>query len=155
MRDSFAGNLDPDFHSDGTYTPLDAKKIRSVMNEHPEKRVIICQHFFDLAVEADNEEAKELISDERVSCLFAGHNHKAHIETLPSEFGSKKLIFTGNYSYNNHNNDPEPYFWGFRELLITDDSLVTRYIIPENDIAPGDRKIHVPYHTIDEIEIKL
>ncbi len=155
MRDSYAADLDPDFHSDGTYTLLDSKPIRAVMDKHPEKKLVICQHYFKTELEIDNPDARELLSHERVICLFAGHNHKAHVEELPAELGSKKLIFTGNYSYNNHNDDPEPYFWGFRELMIDGDTLTSSYIIPENDMAPGGRKTHIPYHTSDEIKINF
>ena len=155
MRDSFGGNLNPDFHSDGTYTPLDADKIFRVLEENPDKKVIICCHIFNLELESENEGAKRLLSDERVICIFAGHNHSSHAEKLPPEFGSKMLIFDGNYSYANKARHPAPHYWGFRELYIDDGGLVTNYVIPENDMTVDGEKIHVARTTREAVSISF
>ena len=33
-------------NSDGTYTPIDVQKTRAIMERYPDKKVILCSHFF-------------------------------------------------------------------------------------------------------------
>ena len=89
FTDTFRGELDPTYHHDGVYTGIELDFVRSEMAKHPDARVILCAHWFDPARES--EEARALVSQERIVCLFAGHNHRSHI----GDFDGKPLFFTG------------------------------------------------------------
>ena len=148
LTDGFGADLDPTEHSDGTFTPIDVEYVHEQMAKHPDHKIVLCSHHFDPRFET--EEGKALLSDERIVCLFAGHVHLSRIVDLCG----KKLCWTGNYSYSSEK-DPLVSMWGFREAILTDDSLVTRYITPENEIELDGKKITVPYKTQDELEIRL
>ena len=123
MLDTYAGNLDPTEHHDGVFTRIDAEYLRSEMESHPNHKIILCSHMFDIAGESD--EVKELVKDERVLCLFCGHTHGTNIVKLPEELGHKRVIFTGNYG-ESANLD---CMCGFRDLVITDHELTSSYYV--------------------------
>ena len=153
LWDSYGADLDPDFHSDGRYTPINERELRSLMAQYPDKKVILGSHYFDVTKEPES--VAELFCDDRVICAFAGHTHKANVITLPESFGSKKLIFTGNYSYcsSSINGDPRPYMWGFRDLYLEDNRIFSSYIIPENEAVFGEERTTVPYQKIESVDI--
>lgn len=150
LLDSFGADLDPTEHSDGTFTLIDVAFVREQMEKYPDHKVVLCSHHFDFRFETP--EAKSLMCDERIACLFAGHVHLSRIITLPEDCGGKKLFWTGNYSYSSEEN-PLDSMWGFREAILTDNSLTTRYITPENTIILNGEQITVPYGTQDEATI--
>ena len=154
MIDGYGADLDPIEHSDGTYAPMDVEWVKGVMAEHPEKKVVFFSHYFEPSRESDG--AKAIIADPRVLCVFGGHNHSFSVMMLPEDFGSKPEIFAGNYSYCGRGKDPDPgeNLWGFRDMLIGDGELVTRYIIPENDMVIAGEEKHVDYHCVGEVRIK-
>ena len=131
MWDSFGGELDPDYHHDGVYTPMNAEWVKGLMAEYPDKKVILCSHYF--AADREKENAS-IVADDRVVMLFGGHNHASHVATLGEEFGGKKLAFAGNYG-----DAPDGHPWGYRELILTDESVESTYIIPENDMIVFDQ----------------
>ena len=154
MWDSYGGELDPDYHHDGVYTPMDVAWVRAQMDAHPDKSVFLVSHYFNAAQES--EAAAALIADKRVICLFAGHNHKSGITTLGAKFGYKTLIFCGNYSQSNGADaDPGDDMWGFRELILTETNAVSHYIVPENYYAYGGNTYHVDYHYQNVASFKL
>lgn len=148
MTDSFGANLDPDYHSDGTFTPIDVSFVRAQLEKYPSHKVVLCSHHFDPRFETD--EGKALIQDPRIVCLFAGHVHLSKVE----DCCGKKLIRTGNYAYSSEEN-PLDSMWGYREAILSDDRLVSRYITPENTVELDGKEITVPYAAQDEIEIRL
>ena len=152
LLDSFGANLDPTEHSDGTYTPIDVDFVRGKMAEFPDRRVVLCGHHFDF--DCETEEAKELVKDSRIVCLASGHVHRSDVVTLPAELGEKKLLHTGNYSYTSLK-QPLESMWGYREVILTDDALISRYITPENTIYLGGQEVKVPYHVQDEVIIPV
>ena len=142
MWDSYGGELDPDYHHDGVYTPIDTKWVRSLMDKYPDKKVILISHFFDAAKEKGNSE--ELLKDDRVIALFGGHNHASHLQDLGGEFGHKYLAFAGNYSYYNEKaGTPDPYYWGFRDLVLTKNRMRSAYLVCENTITVNGKKINI------------
>ena len=158
LWDSFAGILDPDYHCDGAYSPMPLAWIRGLMEQYPNKKVILCAHYFHPSKETDVEGVNALLREDRVICLFAGHTHKADVWTLAEERGAKKMLFTGNYSYHHHDGiktDPGKYPWGFRDLYVDDHTLLSRYITPENEIFIGEDKTPytVPYGTMEEVKL--
>ncbi|MBQ9802470.1 MAG: metallophosphoesterase [Clostridia bacterium] len=152
LWDAYGGELDPDYHHDGVYTPLDVERIRQLMAEHADKRVILCSHHVAIDRE-QSEQTAALLADPRIVCLFAGHTHRADVR----ELHGKKVIFTGNYSYCDTavKGDPRPYMWGFRDLYLDDTGILTRYIIPENTVTLNGEEVTVPYHVMGGVEIKF
>lgn len=150
LLDSFAADLDPSVHSDGTFTPIDVDFVRAKMAEYPDHRVILCAHHFDFDRETDA--GRELVRDKRIACLFSGHVHMSDIVVLPPELGGKRIIRTGQYSYT-HADPVSDSMWGFREVILTGDSLTTRYITPENTVCIEGQEITVPYGTQDEFSM--
>lgn len=147
MLDSFGADLDPDFHSDGTFTPIDVPFVRAQMEKYPNHKVVLCSHHFDPRFET--EAGKSLVQDPRIVCLFSGHVHRSRIVN----FFDKKLIWTGNYSYSSEE-DPLQCMWGFREAILSEDSILTRYIVQENRIVLDGKEIAIPRSIQDEIEIR-
>ncbi len=148
LLDSFGANLDPQVHSDGTYSPIDVSFVQAQMEEFPDCRVVLCAHHFDF--DHEGKETKELIRDPRIACLFSGHVHLSSFLHLPEEFGGKPLIRTGNYSYSS---DPNPLndCWGFREVILNQNHFISRYITPENNLFLDGKEIQIPYHKQGEI----
>lgn len=154
LLDNYGVHLDPRVHSDGTYCGVDVEAVRALMAEYPDKRVILCAHHFAPDVESDD--FKRLMREEdRVLCLFSGHVHKSRVITLKEEFGGKKLLYTGHYSYSSEKEDPLRCPWGFRELIITDEGISSRYITPESTYVIKGQTVTVPYGAIDEFELKF
>jgi predicted phosphodiesterase len=149
LWESFGGILDPDFHSDGIYTAPDVKKIRSIMDANPGKKVFLCSHYF---LPNNTEEEKELIKDERVVCLFQGHTHSSKIIKLPEEYGSKLLIQAGSWAGINNESKER---WGVRELYLYDDKITTAYLVNEHKLRHGDLDYTFPAEVRDEAEIEL
>jgi hypothetical protein len=141
MWDSYGGELDPDYHHDGVYSPMDTEWVGGVMDKYPDKKVILISHFFDSSKEKRNSE--NIVKDSRVVALFVGHHHHSRYQTLGSEFGNKYLIFAGNYSYGDSEKDPGSSPWGFRDLILTDDRIETTYIIPANTIKVNGSTVKI------------
>lgn len=151
LLDTFGADLDPTEHSDGTYSGADVAYIKRMMAAFPEHKVILCAHHFDH--ETESEEFRTLVREEkRILCLMGGHVHKSRVIPLGEEWGGKALLYTGNYSYNAGNEDT---MWGFRDLLLSDHLLLSRYITPENTITLDGETIHQPYGYQDEYEMEI
>lgn len=155
LPDTFGAELDPTEHSDGKYCPADVAYIREIMAQYPDKRVILCAHHF--APAAESEEFRALVRDEaRILCLFGGHVHKSDVVELGDEWGGKALLYTGNYSYNTGKEEnAQVSMWGFRDLILSDGTLTSRYITPENAIVLNGQEIVHPYGVQDVYEKTL
>lgn len=149
LWDSFGANLDPAEHSDGTYTPPDVARIRETMDAHPGKHVILCSHYF--LPQLTPEEAA-LIADERIVCLCQGHTHYSTVNTLPQEYGCKKVLQTGGWA----SVGPTGAFaWGARELILETDRVSSAYLVYGQQLLYKERPYTVPPYRRDEIEILL
>ena len=155
LLDAFGEDLDPTVHSDGTFTPADTEYISMLMNNYPDKKVILCAHHF--APELESEEFKKLVrEDNRILCLFGGHVHLSDIVELGDEFGGKALLYTGNYSYASGKvGAPMNSMWGFRDIIITDGELTSRYITPANTIVWEEKTVEHPYGYQDEYKREI
>ena len=151
LCDTFGGDLDPTEHSDGTYSGTDASEIEALMAQYPDKRVILCAHWFDMARE--NEAFLALLRREaRIVCLFCGHNHKSRVASTGEENGNKPLVYTGHYSYSGEKNAVRCLL-GFRELVIGDHGFASKYIVPSHTYQMGSVRFATEYTVQDEIEV--
>ena len=154
LLDTYGAHLDPRVHSDGTYCGVDVDFVRSLMDSYPDKKVILCAHHF--APEVESDAFKQLMHDEtRVLFLCSGHVHKSRVVTLKDEFGGKKLLYTGHYSYSSEKEDPLRCPCGYRELILSDEGVVSRYITPAHTYVLKDQTVTVPYGYTDEFELEF
>ena len=149
LPDTFGADLDPTEHSDGTYCGVDVAYVKEIMAKYPEHKVVLCAHHF--APERESEEFKALVREnDRILTLFGGHVHRSNVVELGEEWGGKALLYTGNYSYNTGKEaDAETSFWGFRDLILDGDTLISHYITPENTAVLEGKEIHHAYGTQD------
>ena len=152
VDDTFDTNLDPTCDCDAKYTPINVAFVREQMNRYPDKKVILCAHHF--AFDRESHEAHELVLDPRVVCMFSGHVHRSTVYTLPDDWDNKLVIRTGQYSYSKEE-PPMISMWGFRDVYLSDDEVVTRYITPENNIVYKGKEIKVPYGMQDGAIVKI
>ncbi len=134
MLDTFAGDLDPDYDSDGTYTGADMAFIKAQMEKHPELPVILCAHYFDEKRESAAFTAL-VKEDKRIVCLFCGHDHVLSCTPMSADCGGKLLFHTGNYSYAGRHLANCPFGW--RELEITADAVKTTYVAAAMEVEEG------------------
>ena len=149
LPDTFGANLDPTEHSDGTYCGADMDFIRTQMERYPDQKVVLCAHHFDPGQESEAFQ-KLVRENDRILCLFGGHVHRSKVVELGEAWGNKALLYTGNYSYNGANQPPTESMWGFRDLILTDKELVSRYITPANAIVEKGEQIIQSYGYQDE-----
>ena len=131
--DSFAAELDPDYHHDGVATAPDLVFIRAEMEKYPEHNVYLISHAFD--IKKGGSEFAELVSDPRVVALFQGHTHRCDVDMLGKTFGDKKLLHTGNFSYTAHDSTRQQIresFWGFRDIVTVGKRSISRYIVAKS-----------------------
>lgn len=152
VDDTFDINLDPTCDCDAKYVPINVKFVREQMDKYPDKKVILCAHHF--AFDRETPEAHELVLDPRVVCMFSGHVHRSTVYTLPDDWDNKLVIRTGNYSYSKED-PPMISMWGFRDVYLSDNEVVTRYITPENTIVYKGKEIKIPYGMQDGAIIKI
>ncbi|MBQ6823358.1 MAG: metallophosphoesterase [Clostridia bacterium] len=149
LWDSFGENLNPTEHSDGTYTPPNVVELRQKMAAHPDKKVILCSHYF--APQFTPEE-QELICDPRVVCLFQGHTHLSGVITLPKEYGGKKLIQTGGWAAVSPSSN---YAWGVRELWLEEDGITSAYLVGEQQLYHKEVPYTLSARVQDTVKIAL
>lgn len=153
LTDTFGGDLDPTEHSDGTYIGANVEDIKSLMAAYPDKKVIICSHWFDITKEG--EEFRQLLRDEkRILCLFCGHNHRSQIANTGEENGSKPILYTGNYSYSGEPNNLR-CLPGYRVLEWDENSLCTKYVVHSHTYKIGSVSFTTEYAEQDVLTIEL
>lgn len=153
LLDTFGGNLDPLEHSDGTYIGVDIEYVKMLTSRYPNKKVVLCAHWFDMAKES--EEVKSFIANnDRILCLFCGHNHLSKVTTIGEEYNNKPIIYTGHYSYSGEKN-PINCLNGYREVVITKEGIKSKYIVPSHTYAINNAKFTNEYAEQDDIFIKF
>lgn len=131
LLDTFGGDLDPEYDSDGTYTPADVDFICAEMDKYPDAPVILCSHFF--ALQRESEAFKAFVKDEkRVVCLYCGHDHLNRVEAAP-ELGGKLIIHDGHFSYSGFH-DAARCPWGWTEVRLMEEGVISTYIHPESQM---------------------
>lgn len=133
LLDTFNKNLDPTTHSDGTYSGADVEYIKTVMAENPDMPVIIAAHHINKEKESD--EFRELVAnDERIVCLFSGHEHHNRNVKLDRRWGGKMLFHFGNYAYTK-NVTVKECMWGWRSLVFDNNGITVEYYTPQSTIT--------------------
>lgn len=153
LLDTFGADLDPTEHSDGTYIGANVSDIEDLMMRYPDKKVVLCAHWFDMGRES--EEFRSLIArEDRIICMFCGHNHLSKCIPVGEEYGNKPIICTGHYSYSGEKN-PIHCLNGYREVVITKDGISSKYIVPSHTYKMHSVRFTTEYAEQDEIEIKF
>lgn len=136
--DTFGGDLDPDYHHDGTYTGVDVDYVNSLMETYPDCDVYLVAHHFDTAKEGAA--FRNLLkNNDRIKGLFSGHTHKTAIIELGTAYGNKTVAQTGNFAY--FKDTAKESFWGFRELVITETDAYSQYIIAKSKATVDGQRL--------------
>ncbi len=155
LLDTYAADLDPSVHSDGTYCGIpDTTAICQTMEKYPGKKVILCAHYLDLNTEKENSHTPflDMVAQGKFLCAFAGHTHLSDIWTW-KDYGDFREIFTGNY-WQNESKPCDP-LWGFREVLLYEDRIESNYITPAGSIFRDGREFRYPYGKRDPIVVPV
>ena len=148
--DTYADDLDPTEHSDGTYTDIDPEYALELMNKYPDTNVVLCGHYFKWNDCTD--EFKSIIKLPRVKFAVCGHNHRFDL-VIPDDIDGKTFFFAGDYSYTGDGAEQTPFrpTWGYREFIIEDNYVISRYIMPE--VTVKDK--HYPREYYSQARIDL
>lgn len=142
--DNYAGELDPDHHSDGIYTLTKLDYIKEKMEEYPDLPVILCGHYFN--IEKEPEEFFTFLKEEkRITLLVCGHDHGNEITDLGERAGHVCVYHTGHYSYAGLKKKPMELMWGFCETLLTEKGVDIRYVEPENTFVYENKVVKHGY----------
>jgi predicted phosphodiesterase len=150
--DNFREDLGPVYDSSDKYSPMDMDFIRKVMAKHPDNRFWLVSHYFDLAQESDEFRAL-LATDSRIKGLFMGHTHQNTLIELGEDYQNLVIAQTGNFSFTC--GELMRDFWGLRDLCITEDGAISRYILPESHIFPGGKETVIPAAVRDEVAYRF
>ena len=124
LLDAFAGDLDPKKDADGTYVNLDYTAIQTAVDENPNGNVWVMAHFIDHGGESANFK-RTIANNDAVRGMFMGHRHSRDLIQAGAAYGNKVIAQTGNFADSRN----EGCIWGFRDLIITGKSAVSRYLI--------------------------
>lgn len=151
--DNFAGSLDPDFHSDGTYTAVRLDFVKRKMREYPFLPVILCAHYFDLQKEPP--EFFEFIKNEkRITFLICGHDHIVASEDMGERADHVCLYHDGHYSYAGEGKSLSEAGWGFCEAELRDNGVDIRYTVPAGNYEHEGEFTEFPACEMEHIFIK-
>lgn len=140
MLDGFREALGESYDCSDAYSPMDVAYIKALMRDYPENAVWLVSHFFD--PELETEEFRNLVAaDPRIKGLFMGHTHVHQVIPLGENWGNKTIAQTGNFSFT-MSGAARGGFWGFRDLVIGENSAVSRYIMVESDVVLEEGKVH-------------
>ena len=140
MLDGFREALLPTYDSTDAYSPMDVSYIRQLLQAYPDNHMWLLSHWFEM--EEESEEFRCLVAREpRIKGLFMGHSHDHRLIPLGPEYANKVIAQTGNYSYTMSGADTGG-FWGFRDLVISDEKAVSRYIMVDCDVVLENGPAH-------------
>lgn len=150
MLDTFGGELDPDYHHDGVYTGVDMDFVEEQLALHPDKDIWLIGHYFDMDKESD--EFRQLLREnDRIRGLFQGHTHQCVPIKLGNQYGNLIIAQTGNFAYTKAA-DIVGSFWGFRDLVITEEGASSRYIIAQSDAVIEGVQTHIDRQEVYVVE---
>ena len=95
MLDTFTVGTDPSTGgSGGNYIPQTPTFLKSVMDTYPDKKIIVCGHYF--YYDNDTSGFKELIESDQVLFMVQGHDHDTCGITT---YGTKNVLNLGQFSF--------------------------------------------------------
>ncbi len=125
MLDTFAGELDPKVNHDGYYTGINTELLTQVLEDHPDKKIILCAH--DLYIRRESEAARALILENKnILCALAGHTHRDNTLILPESWRCLPVFYCGDFSYNDSRQKEKN--WGYRMLDFSHAAISTEYV---------------------------
>lgn len=140
MLDGFREALLPAYDGSDRYSPMDTAYIRQLLDRYPDNHMWLLSHWFEMGEES--EEFRRLVAEEpRIKGLFMGHSHEHQRIPLGPEYGNKVIAQTGNFSYTMSGADTGG-FWGFRDLVISGQKAVSRYIMVDSDVVLDGEEVH-------------
>ena len=152
MLDGFRENLSPSYAPDD-YSQMDVTYIKELMERYPENHVWLISHWIEM--EEESEEFRTLVAkDHRIKGLFVGHTHDHRLIPLGERYNHKMIAQTGNFSYTMSGADIGG-FWGFRDLVITENHAVSSYIMVDSDIILDGKPVHFERWVNEIAEYKL
>jgi len=148
MPDSFGENLEPDYNYDGTETVLDAAYIRKAMEKYPDHNVYIISHYIN--PERQSGAFWRICHEENVRGMFSGHTHAKSI-LFPTLGSGKTIAQTGNFAHDDKI-DVEDGTWGIRDLIITENHAVSRYVTADCAMVVNDKPMHFKRQILNVVE---
>lgn len=140
--------------TNGTYTQVDMNFVNGEIAKYPNHNIYIVSHEIDMSQESDD--FKNLLKQDNVKGLFAGHTHMADTVDLSTTYSiNKTLARTGHFSFSD---DITATPWGFRDLVIAGEDIVSSYISAESDLTVinadtnEDETIHVDRTLKNKVE---
>ena len=125
MLDTFSGELDPTVNHDGCYTGINTELLTRVLEDYPDKKIILCAH--DLYIHQESEAARKLILENKnILCAFAGHRHRDNTLILPDSWRCLPVFYCGDFSYSS--GPREEKNWGYRTLDFLGTAMSTVYV---------------------------
>ena len=139
MLDTFSENIGSNYNGNVDYSRVDVDYVKNQIEAHPEcNKVWLISHYFD----HKNESAAfaELIkSEDKIEGLFSGHTHQCTVISMGATYGNKAIAQTGHFADSWYTSYPQGDddtvfaklkrgFWGFRELIISDEGAISNYI---------------------------
>lgn len=144
MVDTFSEGLEENYDMErGTpYVQANVEYIRGIMDHYPTHKVWLVSHYFH--PKEESKEFQRLIRENnRIFGLFSGHSHQSHVIQLGENYANKTIAQTGHFSYSFYSifptgnvEDEFNAFFGFRELVIGEDSAYSNYIVPDTKGLP-------------------
>ncbi len=129
MPDSFGVESDPDFDTTGTAEPISAEYVQNAMDEYPNHNVYIISHEIDM--EKQYGAFWRIVNKDNVIGLFSGHTHQYSL-LFPELAPGKVIAQTGCFAWNNNFTGADGKgTWGIRDLIITENHAVSRYLLVE------------------------
>ncbi len=142
MPDSFRGDTDMTIDATGESVALDTDYIKAEMEKYPKHNVYIISHEID--TEKQPGAFWRICLKENVRGMFAGHTH-AHNLIFPELASGKVIAQTGCFAWDNTFGAMSTTgTWGVRDLIITENHAVSRYIVIDQALVVDGTPKHYP-----------
>ena len=126
--------------------------LEEQFDSYPNANFYICAHY----INQNSEMAKlqKLTAEhDNIVGFFMGHDHKTTVIQLGNSCQNKTIAQLGNFAYGKGgSSDTENYYWGFRDLVITPDRAVSRYIVAESDAVINGSAVYRTRRLISQLE---
>ena len=153
MLDGFREKLGTTYDDSEDYSQMDVAYIQELMEKYPENHVWLLSHWIEM--EEESEAFRKLVAeDDRIKGLFVGHTHDHRPIPLGESYKNKVMAQTGNFSYT-MSGAATGGFWGFRDLVISENHAVSRYIMVDSDVLLDEGWTHFDRWVNAEVEYAL